>query len=590
MLDCGTGSIADDDAALAKVAQATRRHAPGWIGSAVLLAALMVLFGAGALSLPWLAAFALCSAAVCWAQSPLLSSASTGRGRARFALPLASVWTIILGAPSMVFYGQGVAGRTVALLLLVSGLVAAYVTNRWKPALVAGTCLPLVAYLLGEPIWALAFHGGAKSEVASLAAAVLFVLVLIPLWRTSVDMEAADRRHRAELEDRRRVAESATAAKSAFIAMVSHELRTPISAIIAGAGEIERTDGGAANGRLIREGGQMMTRLLNDLLDLSKLEADRVEIEDIAFSFRTVIADEVRLWRMQARGGGVRLKLEGARHAPGWLIGDPTRLKQIINNLISNALKFTPRGVVTLRLHPPLAEGQALRMQIDVLDTGSGMTAEQLDRLFQPFAQAETSVARTHGGTGLGLSISRRLARLMGGDLTVESSLGQGSCFSVQWMTRETSLVETPARSADDPPTISARVLLVDDHEINLRAISLMLAPFGLNLETSRSAAEALGRLAAEPFDVVLMDVHMPQMDGWAAARAIRSRPGPNRHAPIIAVTGSVSEDDIDRCRAAGMNDWVAKPVEAAQLLRALDRQLAGPAAEPEPGRRSFGS
>jgi CheY-like chemotaxis protein len=251
----------------------------------------------------------------------------------------------------------------------------------------------------------------------------------------------------------------------------------------------------------------------------------------------------------------------------------------VLNNLLSNALKFTEQGSVTVRLGvAPIDHGRLL-LKIEVADTGAGMTAEQVDRLFKPFEQADASIARTHGGTGLGLVISRQLARMMGGDITVTSTPGEGSRFTVTVGVAAAAPAEPPERDTGGDGAASGKpmaVLVVDDHEINRRAISLILEPLLAEVTLAASGGEALSLLAARPFDVVLMDVHMPDMSGPEAVMRLRLAIGPNRRTPVIAVTGATEDSDIKACLAAGMDDWVAKPIDAGRLYNALARQLQG--------------
>lgn len=405
--------------------------------------------------------------------------------------------------------------------------------------------------------------------------AVLVVANCFTAWKlteTAVEKEKAAIR---ESERRRLEAEAETAAKSSFVAMVSHELRTPISAILAGAAAMERagTDAqGRSNAALIVDAGKMMRTLLDDLLDLSKLEAGKMSVETLAFDLRALVADTVRLWAPEARKKGLKVRLTGAAELPRWVEGDPTRLRQILNNLFSNAIKFTDQGSVTLGL-AAADRGVAFVLK----DTGRGLSPEQIAGLFTPFAQGDGAVARTHGGTGLGLAISRQLARLMGGDLTVQSAPGQGAAFIVHL---PLAAAQAPAPAAalgtagDPAPLPRLRVLAVDDHEINRRAMALLLQPLGVELTLAEAGDTALEILSAAPFDVVLMDVNMQGVNGLEATRRLRAAPGPNQMIPVIAVTGSASDEDLRACLAASMNARVVKPIDAAELYSALKATL----------------
>ena len=460
-------------------------------------------------------------------------------------------------------------GPALAMIVVATAMTNLIAICRGSRIAFAAGCLPYGLYLLVLPLLDIATAPGPLVSTMMIAVG-LVILNIIGAWLTTEEARKISDDARAEAELRRQQAEDATQAKSAYVAMISHELRTPISAILAGAAEAERA--GHAQGRLIGEAGRMMTTLLDDMLDLSKLEAGRMSVETVDFDLRTAVLDAVRSWRPQAQAKGLRLRVQGARGLPGWVSGDPTRMRQVINNLLSNALKFTREGSVTLRLSGSAVADGAYAVTISVDDTGPGMTAQQLDRLFQPFEQLGAQTARTHGGTGLGLMISRELARLMGGDITVVSAPGEGAVFT---LSLTLPAAEAPP-SAQAPQAVEARVLVVDDHAVNRQAIALVLAPLGIAPEAAASAEEALERLAIEPFDVVLMDVYMPDMDGREATRQLRAMNGPNQNVPVIAITASATARDWEACLAAGMTGHVAKPIEPAQLYAALETALSG--------------
>lgn len=406
-------------------------------------------------------------------------------------------------------------------------------------------------------------------------AVAVIIFNVLAAWLQTEEARNAEREAMAESERRRLELEAAVDAKSAFVAMICHELRTPISAILAGANELERTAGGASGrsqAELIGHAGRMMRTLLNDMLDLSRLEAGRMSVETTPFDLRRTVVEAIRMWKPQAADKGLRLRLEGAAGLPHWAVGDPTRLRQVLNNLLSNAIKFTQEGAVTLRLETgPQADGQRT-ISFAVDDTGPGMTPDQIVRLFTPYDQLDPGAARKHGGSGLGLVISRELARLMGGDLTVSSAAGKGATFVLTLSLEE---AEAPAEE-QAPAAVQARVLVVDDHAVNRQAIALILAPLGIIPQLAASAEEGLERLATEPFDVVLMDVYMPGMDGRDATRHLRATPGPNRETPVIAITASATPKDWDACLAAGMNGYVGKPIEPSQLYAVLEAVVSG--------------
>ena len=393
------------------------------------------------------------------------------------------------------------------------------------------------------------------------------------------------RRANGELDERRRLAEAATEAKSAFVAMVGHELRTPLSGVLAAAEDLQgrlepEKDREAID--VVVDAGRFMNVLLDDLLDLAKLDAGRMSIEKVDFDVGGLVWTLARHWSAAARRGGTPMQLTSALGMPGQVSGDPTRIRQILNNLLSNALKFTGPEGVRWSVEGVETRG-GWRLTIRVADSGPGIPPEKLDHLFTPYDQTDVSVARTHGGTGLGLALSRELARLMGGDLDVESRPGEGSTFILTLPldppTGETVVVPTP-ETVGVGRAGKLRILVVDDHEINRRTAALLLQPSGAEVVLAASGEEALERLSSEAFDVMLTDVNMPSMDGVALARALRASGSANRAIPIVAVTGGDSVEERTRCRVAGINGCVPKPIDPRALYRAVEAACAG--ADPE--------
>ncbi len=459
---------------------------------------------------------------------------------------------------------------------IMNGVV---VSNGSRSAFVYQTA-PLALFYLTAPIFTLADGAPWIDAGAVIMAGGLNLMVGITVWGSSQKLYEAELLAQHELERKKAEAEAATAAKSAFVAMVSHELRTPISAILAGAAEIEKTaaePGLRSNGLLIADSARMMRTLLNDLLDLSKIEAGAMGVELIPYDARSLVLDTIRFWSKETRKNGLKVRLQGATSLPQWVKGDPTRLRQILNNLFSNAIKFTNQGSITLDLSAvPTIDG-GFEATFKVIDTGPGMSETQLGRLFIAFEQLGESTARTHGGTGLGLAISRDLARLMGGDLTASSVEGDGATFI---LTLPLSLTEasTPNVQAAPAPLDMERplrVLIADDHEFNRRAFTLMLEAASAEITAVEDGLKALNALASIAFDVVLMDVNMPRMGGLEVVRNLRASTGPNTKVPVIALTAAGGAEDIAACMDAGMDAFVTKPVEGAELFAAIDRVLS---------------
>jgi signal transduction histidine kinase/CheY-like chemotaxis protein len=463
---------------------------------------------------------------------------------------------------------------TLGGMLLAGALINVIVINVSLRSATLSAAAPHVFYLLIAPLVAKAANPDAPLANALWLGALLLIASVAVASRTLGAALKAEADAKEEAERRRHEAEEAVAAKSAFVAMISHELRTPISAILAGAARLHSEVPEASSkvhAQLISEAGGLMRALLNDLLDFSRLEAGRMAVEKAPFNLRQTLSDTLRLWRLEVAKKGLRLRIEGAANLPRWVAGDGMRLRQVLNNLLSNAIKFTPSGAITVRLGC-VSDDLTHRLTVAVTDTGPGIAPTLLPRLFTPFDQLSASVVRQHGGSGLGLAISREFARLMGGDLTADSVLDQGATFTFSFVV-ERALA--PQAGEEGPSIAGARVLVVDDHVVNRRAIELVLQPFGVDATLAESGEEALELLKAEMFDAVLMDVYMPGMDGRDATRALRAGSGLNRDTPVIAVTASATPKDWDACLAAGMNAHVAKPIDPLELYAALSQVLS---------------
>jgi signal transduction histidine kinase/ActR/RegA family two-component response regulator len=504
--------------------------------------------------------------------------------RYRAALYLLAFNTLLFSAFGLEEARSGGTWGVVCACLLWAGSImnSVVVSNGSKDAFVYQAAPSALLYLT-IPFFTLADGAPWIDTCAVIMAGALNLMVGITVWASSQRLYEAELLAQIELERKRAEAEAATAAKSAFVAMVSHELRTPISAILAGAADVERQADDPAlrsNGLLISDSARMMRTLLNDLLDLSKIEAGAMGVELIPYDLRSLVLDTIRFWSKEIGKKGLRVRLQGAAHLPQWVTGDPTRLRQILNNLFSNAIKFTDKGSITLELSTLPVGADRFEATFKVIDTGSGMTQAQIGRLFTAFEQLGESTARTHGGTGLGLAISRDLARLMGGDLVAASVHGQGSTFS---LTIPLALAEaaSPGKAAasatlsDERPL---RILIADDHEFNRRAFTLMLEAASAEITAVEDGLKALNALASAAFDIVLMDVNMPRMGGLEAVRRLRATTGPNARVPIIALTAAGGAEDIAACMNAGMDAFVTKPVEGAELFNAIEKVLC-----PEP-------
>ncbi|MBT4019030.1 MAG: transporter substrate-binding domain-containing protein [Alphaproteobacteria bacterium] len=375
-------------------------------------------------------------------------------------------------------------------------------------------------------------------------------------------------------------AEASAQAKSDFIAVVSHEVRTPMNGVLGMARLMLETPligEQVEYAQTIVDSGEALLTILNDLLDISKLEAGKLEIEAFAFAPRRLIADTGNVMRPRAVEKGLKTQFRVGDNVPLAVIGDANRLRQIVFNLLSNAIKFTDRGEVEIAVEAQETGEDTVELIVSVTDTGAGIDPESADKLFAPYVQANVDIARRYGGTGLGLSISRRLAGLMGGYLTLQSEVGKGSTFTLTVPFETTESIPTEARDnthwTDKSFGRGLRILLVEDNRINRKVAEGMIGKLGHKLVAAENGQEALEKIATEdPFDVVLMDRHMPVMDGIEATRRIRAMEGIEGTIPIIAVTAAATQREVETCLEAGMNDVVTKPIDPRLLDIALKR------------------
>jgi signal transduction histidine kinase/ActR/RegA family two-component response regulator len=399
----------------------------------------------------------------------------------------------------------------------------------------------------------------------------------------SVDVTELRQREK-ELKKAQEAAIAASKAKSAFLANMSHEIRTPLNGILGMAQVLEMSDLSAEQRdqvATILDSGRNLMALLNDVLDLSKIEAGKIAIvpsdTDLVHTLRRLH----RLWKPKAEEAGLEFYLSLDADLPQVLKFDAVRVRQCVSNLISNAIKFTAKGrvevFVTARKMP---DGQNM-VKIRVSDTGVGMDEATAGRLFRPFVQADDSTSRKYGGTGLGLSITRKLAELMGGETTVSSEVGRGSEFTFSFLAGEADLHhrvvnegvpqnEDNARSS--LKTQNLRLLLVDDHPINRQVASLFLRPFNMRIVEATNGKEALAALAAETFDMVLLDVHMPVMDGVTTIREIRNSGQPWANVPVVALTADAMSGDKERYLGMGMTGYLSKPLAERDLITEITR------------------
>ena len=385
----------------------------------------------------------------------------------------------------------------------------------------------------------------------------------------------------AEMAEARHAAEAANKAKNDFLANMSHEIRTPLNGVLgvaAALGETDLSPKQAEMVELIRRSGETLERLVSDILDVSKIEAGQMTIQTEAFDLGAVLDGLLDVTRLRAKEKGIGFRVERGAAARGGFLGDSVRIGQVLSNLLSNAVKFTDRGEVTVRVDvEDPGDGQTPRLCVEVEDTGVGFDATKVEMIFQRFSQADSTITRRFGGSGLGLSISKTLVEMMGGEITARSNPGAGSLFRVVLPVHRTE-AGSGAEAAPLLPCVQAeglRVLLAEDHPINQRVVQLMLEPCGAAVTVVENGAQAVEAVAAKRYDVVLMDMQMPVMDGLAATRAIRAQEAGGRRTPIIMLSANAMAGHRQDALTAGADLHLAKPVTIAALLDGIGQVIA---------------
>ncbi len=482
---------------------------------------------------------------------------------------------VYTGIAAILWQGGGEAGRIFATLVICGALLHSTLhASRSKSLLLAST-LPMCGFLIGLPIasWLNGQMAGATSIVI-LVGGLVYLAHLIIIIRRSNQSTKELRMATLEAEAQKSHAESASQAKSDFLATVTHEIRTPMNAVMASAILLRRTRLSkvqVGHVDMLNDAVQTLLALLNDVLDMSKIEAGKMTVESVDFPVIQELQAAVRIWEPRASDKNLTLVFKAAPDLPKAIKADPLRIRQILFNLISNAVKFTEAGSIKIKLSTMARADHQAFLVLEVADTGCGIDAETLGRLFGEFEQGSTMVARKKGGTGLGLAISRRLAELMGGSLSVESKVGAGTTFTVK-------LPYLPAQSEQEISEAKEielaskplRILVAEDHPTNQKIVSLLLSTMGWTLIMANDGQEALEAAAQEEFDAILMDMQMPVMDGLEATRLLRQKPGYTQTVPIIALTANAMDHHRIAFHEAGATAFVSKPIDPNILIRTI--------------------
>ena len=491
---------------------------------------------------------------------PLVATVTTG------------AWAV---APLMAWFSHSAFGQPLALALIISGYVLVFAQLRSSPrqAMIISSPYGAAATVILFSLWGTPEFWSMLS-VLPFTAAGLFVLVTMTMLREQRIL--AFQKHQAhlieELEAARDKANAANDAKSNFLGVISHELRTPMNGVLGAAQLLSATRLETTQREylsIIRNSGDNLLSLLNDILDMTKIEAGKMTFETVDVVVEDLHKRITGPFEAQAEAKGLVFVSSFEGDMPAVVKGDPLRVCQVVQNLLSNAVKFTEGGRITYVVCGKRVSDQRVRFDFSVTDSGAGIAPADLERLFQPFTQVDASSTRRFGGTGLGLTIARRMANIMGGDITVVSKVGEGSCFT---LTVEAEVVEwaTPAPVEEVAAEVengrSLRVLVVEDHPVNRMILEAWMGSAGHVAATAENGQLAVEAAADTPFDLIIMDVNMPVMDGLTATRMIREGGGANEQTPIVVLSASARSEDHQAGLDAGADAYLNKPIDFGAL------------------------
>ncbi|WP_439472830.1 ATP-binding protein [Brevundimonas sp.] len=537
------------------------------------------------------------TAATLWFVGTLAAGAIRGAVEKRISQRVGTGWGLVFPAvatattaawavaPLLAWFSDATFGPSLGMTLLVAGYVLVFAQLRSSPrqAIVISSPYGVAALIIAGSLWG-------KPEfwqfvaVVPFTAAGLFVLVTMTMLRE--ERIRAFQEHQAhlieELESARDKANAANDAKSNFLGVISHELRTPMNGVLGaaqllGATRLEPTQREYLS--IIRNSGDNLLSLLNDILDMTKIEAGKMTFEVVDVNVEDLDKRVTGPFQAQAEAKGLDFVAVREGEIPAVVRGDPLRVCQVIHNLLSNAVKFTDAGQITYTVRGERLDDQHVRFDFLIRDSGSGIAPEDLARLFQPFTQVDASSTRRFGGTGLGLTISRRMANIMGGDITVESTVGEGSTFTfsveaevVRWVEED----EAEAIVAEIEGGQSLNVLVVEDHPVNRMILEAWMSSASHTSATAENGQIAIEAAGEQRFDLIIMDVNMPVMDGLTATRAIRAGNGPNRETPVVVLSASARIEDHQAGLDAGADAYLNKPIDFAALAMVMNRVNAG--------------